>query len=79
MTFGLGKCAKTTSIRGNLKYNSSIVLDMDTKIMELDQEETYKHLGIEKGDGIQDRKMKEKIRKKCYRQVRVVLWSKYQK
>ena len=79
MTFGLGRCAKTTFIRGKLKHNSSIVLDMDTKIMELDQEETYKHLGIEKGDGIQDRKMKEKIRKKCYRQVRVVLWSKCQK
>ena len=79
MTFGRGKCAITTFIKVKLKYNSSIVLDTDTKIIELDQEEAYKHLGIEEGDGIQDRKMKDKISKECYRQLRVVLWSKCQK
>ena len=47
---------------------SSIVLDTDTKIKDLDQEETYKYLGIEECDGIQHGKMKYKIRK-CYRQV----------
>ena len=54
---------------------SSIVLDIDTKIKELDQEETYKSLSIEEGDGIQDEKMKEKIGKECYRRVRAVLQS----
>ena len=75
MTFGLDKCAKATFIRGKLKSTSSIVLDIDTKIKELDQEETYKYLGIEEGDGIQHGKLKEKIRKECYRRVRAVLKS----
>ena len=61
--------------QGKLKSTSSIVLDIDTKIKELDQEETYKYLDIEEGDGIQHRKMKEKIRKECYRRVRVLLQS----
>ena len=59
-TFGLGKCAKATFIRGKLKYISSIVLDTDMKIKELDQENTYKYLGIKEGDGIQHGKLKEK-------------------
>ena len=42
---------------------------------ELDQEETYKYLSIEEVDGIQHGKMKEKIRKECYRRVRGVLQS----
>ena len=63
MTFDLDKYAKAIFIRGKLKYTSSIVLDTDTKTKELDQEETYKYLGIEEGDGIQLWKMKEKIRK----------------
>ena len=41
MIFGLDKCAKATFIRGKFEiYYSSIVLDVDTKIKELDQEET---------------------------------------
>ena len=36
MAFGLDKCAKETFVRGRLKYTSSIVLDADTKIKELD-------------------------------------------
>ena len=67
MTFCLGKCAKATFIRGKLKYTSSIVLDTNMKIKELDQEKTYKCLGIEEGDGIQHEKIKEKIEKKSTR------------
>ena len=66
ITFGPDKCAKARFISRKLKYTSSIVIDTDTKIKELDQEETYKYLGIEEGDGIQHGKMKEKIRKECY-------------
>ena len=50
MTSGLDKCAKATFIRGKLKSTSLIVLHIDTKIKELDQEETYKYLGIGEGD-----------------------------
>ena len=60
ITFALAKCAKATFIRGKLKSTSSIVLDIDTKIKELDQEETYKYLGIEEVDGIQHGKKKKK-------------------
>ena len=38
MTFLLDKCAKATFIRGKLNSASSIVLDIDMKIKELDQE-----------------------------------------
>ena len=72
MTLGLDKCVKETFIWRKLKYISSIVLDTNTKIKELDQEEAHKYLGIEEGDGIQHGKMKEKIRKECYRRVRGV-------
>ena len=60
MTFGLDKCAKATFTRGKLKSTSSIVIDIDTRIKELDQEETYKYLGIEEGDRIQHREIKKK-------------------
>ena len=45
------------------------------KTKELDQEKTYKYLGLEEGDGTQHGKMKEKIIKECYRRVRAVLQS----
>ena len=75
ITFGLDKCDRATFIRGKLKSTSLIVLDIDTKIKELDQEETYKYLGTEEGDGIQHGKIKEKIRIECYRRVRAVMQS----
>ena len=53
MTFGLDKCPKATFIRGRLKSTSSIVLDIDSKAKELDQEEAYRYLGLEERDGIQ--------------------------
>ena len=58
MTFGLDKCVKATFIRIRLKYTTSIVLDKETKIKKLDQEETYKYLGMEESDGIQHGKRK---------------------
>ena len=73
MTFALGK---ETFIGGKPNYSGSIVLDTDKKIKELDQGETYKHLGIDEDDGIQHGTMKEKIKKECYRRVRDVLQSK---
>ena len=71
---GLDRCAKETFIWGKLKYISSIVLDTDTKIKELDQEEANKYLQRKVMEN-QPGKMKEKIRKECYRRVRVVQQS----
>ena len=75
MEFGLEKCAKATFKRGKLTKTSDLHIDTDTSIRELDQEEAYKYLGINKGDGIQHATMKEKVRKEYYRRVRLVLKS----
>ena len=73
MEFGLEKCAKATFKRGKLVSTSHVQLDNDTKIKQLEQEEVYKYLGINEGDGIQHAKMKRKIRLEYYRRIRLVL------
>ena len=72
MEFGLDKCAKATLIKGKLTRTTPVELDIDTTICELDQDKTYKYLGINEGNGIQHSKMKEKIRKECYRRARAI-------
>ena len=66
MEFGLDKCAKATFKRG--KLTETFDLQLDT---ELEQENTYKYLGVD--EVIQHAKMKEKVRKEYYRRVRMVL------
>ena len=75
MEFGLDKCAKATFKSGRLTQTTNIDLDIDTVIKEIDQEGTYKYLGVNEGDGIQHATMKEKIRREYYRRVRMVLKS----
>ena len=75
MELGLDKCANATFIKGKLTKTFNIVLNQNTTIKDLDQEGTYKYLGINEGDGIQHSKMKEHIRKEYYRRIRVVLKS----
>ena len=48
-------------------------MDIDGSIHELDQNETYKYQRIDEGNRIQHSKMKEKIKKYCYRRVRAIL------
>ena len=67
MEFGLVKCAKATFRKGKLTRATAVELVIDTTICELDQDETCKYLGIDEGNGIHHSKMKEKIRKECYR------------
>ena len=73
MEFGLDKCAKATFNKGRLRKSSSISLDIDTTIKQLDPEQCYKYLGVNEGDGINHNQMKEKIRKEYYRRIRLVL------
>ena len=61
MEFGLEKCAKATFKRGKLTKTSDLQIDINTSIRELDQEEAYKYLGINEGDGIQHAAMKENV------------------
>ncbi len=46
MEFGLQKCAKAIFKRGWLPQTTSIDLDIDTAIKEIEQEGTYKYLGV---------------------------------
>ena len=71
--FGLEKCAIASFKKGRLTSTGNIVIDKDTEIQELDQEGVNKYLGVDKSDGIQHSKMKEKIRKKYNRRVRLIL------
>ena len=51
----------------------NIVIDDYTEIEELDQEKVFKYLGVDKSDGVQHSKTKEKIRKEYNRKVRLIL------
>ena len=73
MEFGLDKCAKAPFVRGKLQKTSSINLDIDAAIRDLDPEETYKYLGVNEGDGINHASVKEKISKEYYRRIKLVL------
>ena len=76
MEFGLDKSTKKSFVRVKLQKTSSINLDIDTAIRDLDPEETYKYLGVNEGDGINHASMKENIRKWYYRRIRLVLKTK---
>ena len=71
--FGLDKCAKASFIKGKLTRTTNVEMDVDITIRELDQDETYKYLQIDEGNGMQHSKMKEMIRKVCYRRARAIL------
>ena len=76
MEFGLDNCAKATFKRGRLAHSSNIELDVNTAIQDLEQEGTYKCLGVREGERIpQHSQMKEKIRKEYYRRIQMVLKS----
>ena len=75
MEFGLDKCAKATFKRGRLADSSNIELDVNTIIQDLEQEGTYKYLGVSGGDGVQHSQMKGKILKEYYHRIWMVLKS----
>ena len=66
---------QATFKKGKYTTNENIHIDLDTSIQKLEQEGTYKYLGVNEGDGIQHAKMKEKIRKEYYRRIRMVTKS----
>ena len=71
MEFCLEKYAKVTFRKGNLISSAAVELNIDRTICELDQDESYKYLDIDKKknkkkqNGIRHIKMKKKIRKEC--------------
>jgi hypothetical protein len=75
MEFGLEKCTKFTFKRGKLTHFQNLVIDTNREIQELEQEKTYKYLGIEESDGIQHQQMKERLKQEYSRRLRTILKS----
>ena len=73
MSFGLDKCAKATFKRRKLTGTTSVELDRNTVIKDLEQERMQKYLGVDESKEIQHAAVKEKIRKECYQRVREIL------
>lgn len=72
MEFGFDKCAKATFTAQKFFV---LFLDVNTTVRNLEQADIDKYLKIYEGDGIQHSKTKEKVRKECYRRIRLVLES----
>ena len=75
MEFGLEKYAKITFKRGKPTHLQNFVIDNNRGIQELEQEKTYKYLGIEESEGIQHQRMKERLKQEYSRSLRMILKS----
>ena len=75
MEFGLDKCAMASFRRVNKVAGEGIPLNDNQVIKDLDQAETYKYLGMEEGEGVQNHKLKVNIRKEYKRRIKLVLSS----
>jgi hypothetical protein len=75
MEFGLDKCAKIVFKKGKLAHSQNLVVDINREIQELEQGKSYKYLGSEESDGIQYKKMKERLKKEYTRRLRMILKS----
>jgi hypothetical protein len=75
MEFGLEKCAKIRFERGKLVHSQNLVRDFNREIQELEEEKTYKYIGIEESEGIQHQQMKQRLQQKYNRRLRMVLNS----
>ena len=64
MDIGLEKCAKITFKTGKLIHSQNLVTDINRHIQELEQGKTYKYLGTEESEGIQQQQMKERLKQK---------------
>jgi hypothetical protein len=51
------------------------VIDINREIQELEQGKTYKYLGIEEGEDIQNQQMKERLKQEHNRRLKMILKS----
>ena len=70
MSFGLDKCTRATFKRDKLAGTTSVELDQNTVIIDLELEEVYKYFGVDESNEIQQWK---KVRKESYQRVREIL------
>ena len=64
--FGQDKCAKATFKHGKMVKSTNIVLNDNTVIKELEQENTCNYLGVNESNVIQHSTMKEKNPERMY-------------
>ncbi|XP_067942988.1 uncharacterized protein [Watersipora subatra] len=76
MVFGLDKRATITMIRGKLTGRGNIMLPNETEIHELEDNESYKYLGVMEADDIKQSEMKAKIKKEYIHRLMKVPKSK---
>jgi len=73
MDFGLDKCTTAVSKHGKVPQSQNISLNNQTVIGNMEVDETFKYLGVEEGDGIDNSQLKNALVKKYYRWVQQIL------
>ena len=76
MEFGLEKCASLVMKKGKVVVYDGITLPDDKMIKNLQEDESYKYLGVQELDNIKSSEMKERVSKEYKRRVRKVLETK---
>ena len=76
MEFGIEKCAMLVMKRGERHMTDRMELPNHDKIRTLEENETYKYLGILEADTIKQVQMKDRIRKEYLRRTRKLLETK---
>ena len=51
------------------------MIDINRELQVLEQEKTYKYLGIQESEGIQHQQMKERLKQEYRRRLRMILKS----
>ena len=73
MEFRVEKCVLLTMKKGKTANSDETTLPNKTIIKGLKESDSYKYLGVIQADGTKRHEMKEKVKKKCYRRVRIIL------
>ena len=76
MEFGIEKCAMLVMKSGKRHITDGMELPNHDKIRMLEENETYKYLGILEADTIEQVEMKEKIQREYLRRTRKLLETK---
>ena len=75
MEFGLDKCSKCTIKKGKKVASENIQLDDENCIEDLAGDSTYKYLGIEENNGIEHKKMREKVKREYINRLKKICKS----
>ena len=76
MTFGIEKCAMVEMKRGKLINSDGLDLPESQQVKSLQDEETYKYLGVLENDKIKSKEMRDILRRGSFRRIKKILRSK---